>query len=158
MVAASRPLRPCSAPASDPRRLPFQALGRRVGEMEGQTDVQVEAGITLTLGGARSGKSEVAERLASVDGARVTYVATGTFSDAAELGAPVDEAWLARVAAHRARRPADWDTIEVPQGGDLARAVEAIAGLALVDSLGAWVAGLPGFGNRLPVRCCWTSS
>ncbi len=86
--------------------------------------------ITLVLGGVRSGKSEVAEQLATSLGADVTYVATGTATDAAMAD---------RIARHQARRPAGWRTVEV--GGDLPAALRSIHGPALVDSLGTWLAG-----------------
>jgi adenosylcobinamide kinase/adenosylcobinamide-phosphate guanylyltransferase len=92
--------------------------------------------ITVVLGGARSGKSEVAERLAG-DGA-VTYVATGTRPDPG-----VDPTWAARIARHRDRRPASWTTIEA--GADLPAVVASLEGTVLVDSLGTWVAGADGF-------------
>lgn len=104
------------------------------------------AGITVVLGGARSGKSEVGEQLAAAVDGPVTYVATGTF-DAGDATGPAS--WSARVARHRARRPREWATVEVPQGGDLAGALRTVEGTALVDSLGAWVAGLPGFGQEV---------
>jgi adenosyl cobinamide kinase/adenosyl cobinamide phosphate guanylyltransferase len=85
--------------------------------------------ITLVLGGTRSGKSEYAEALAASLSGAVTYVATGIATDA-------DMA--ARIAAHQARRPASWSTAEV--GTDLPRRLAAIEGVALVDSLGTWVA------------------
>lgn len=99
--------------------------------------------ITLVLGGARSGKSAVAERLAAAVaaavgaavGAPVTYVATGPGDEGA------DDEWRDRLSAHRARRPVSWATVEVAQGGDLAGAVLSVDGVALVDSLGTWVAG-----------------
>lgn len=87
--------------------------------------------ITLVLGGVRSGKSELAERLAGT-GSAVTYVATG----------PRGEGMDDRIAAHRNRRPAGWVTLEV-SGPDLAPAVAAERGTILVDSLGAWVASHP---------------
>jgi adenosyl cobinamide kinase/adenosyl cobinamide phosphate guanylyltransferase len=89
--------------------------------------------ITLVLGGARSGKSMIAERLAGRHDAPVTYVATMAVGDDADLGA--------RVAAHQARRPSDWTTIEA--GADLARTLRPLAGTVLVDSLGSWLAAQP---------------
>ena len=90
--------------------------------------------ITLVLGGARSGKSAVAERLAGEPGELVAYLATGT---------PTDEDMKARIEAHRSRRPAGWHTVEA--GHDLVGSVAAIEGIALIDSLGTWVAGAAGF-------------
>jgi adenosylcobinamide kinase / adenosylcobinamide-phosphate guanylyltransferase len=88
--------------------------------------------ITLVLGGTRSGKTAVAERVAARGAAPVTYVATGTATDA-------DMA--ARIAAHRARRPAGWGTAELATGDDLAALVRQTPGTVLVDALGTWVAG-----------------
>ena len=87
--------------------------------------------ITLVLGGARSGKSAVAERLVSGD---ITYVATGIASDA-------DMA--ARIELHRARRPTSWTTVEC--GADLVGALRSVQGTALVDALGTWLAQQPEF-------------
>jgi nicotinate-nucleotide--dimethylbenzimidazole phosphoribosyltransferase len=88
--------------------------------------------ITLVLGGTRSGKSVIAERLAASLPQPVTYVATGGIDD--------DDADLsARIAAHRTRRPSDWTTVEA--GAELAGALHAHpGGTALVDALGSWVA------------------
>jgi len=80
------------------------------------------------LGGARSGKSAHAEGL--VTGA-VTYVATGRRD-------PSDAEWQARIAAHVARRPAEWSTVET---SDLPAAL-SVPGTVLVDDLATWLTGV----------------
>ncbi len=64
-------------------------------------------GMTLILGGARSGKSSYAEKIARETGRPVLYIATATAFDA-EM--------RSRIANHRAARPAAWQTLEVQQG------------------------------------------
>jgi len=88
----------------------------------------------LVTGPARSGKSEWAERLAAASGRPVIYVATARED-------PNDPDWMARIAAHRRRRPADWETRCAPidLSETLAEADDADRCL-LVDSLGTWVA------------------
>ncbi|MGQ0699786.1 MAG: bifunctional adenosylcobinamide kinase/adenosylcobinamide-phosphate guanylyltransferase [Panacagrimonas sp.] len=61
---------------------------------------------TLILGGVRSGKSRLAERIALDSGMEVVYIATATAMDDAEM--------RERIAAHRERRPAPWLTVEEP--------------------------------------------
>ena len=85
---------------------------------------------TLVLGGARSGKSAWAERLLA-DHPRVTYVATGRRADD-------DPAWCERVAAHVARRPAGWRTLETVDVAAALRSAGADEAL-LVDGLGTWL-------------------
>jgi adenosyl cobinamide kinase/adenosyl cobinamide phosphate guanylyltransferase len=97
------------------------------------------AAIIFVLGGARSGKSEIAERLAGRMGPAVTYVATGPAPDTSDPG------WAARVDAHRTRRPLTWATIEPADPRELGTILGSLKGPALVDSLGAWIAGLPDF-------------
>ena len=92
--------------------------------------------LTLVLGGARSGKSAVAEAVAGRSPGPVTYVATVSVGED-------DPDLAARVAAHRARRPPGWATVEA--GADLVAAVAATPGTLLVDSLGPWVAASAGF-------------
>jgi adenosylcobinamide kinase/adenosylcobinamide-phosphate guanylyltransferase len=98
--------------------------------------------ITLILGGARSGKSAYAERMAARLPAPVTYVATADVSDADMAG---------RVAAHRARRPPEWRTVEAL--GDLAGSVAALEGTVLIDSLGTWTAGAEDFRPDTDALC-----
>ncbi len=107
--------------------------------------------ITLVLGGTRSGKSQVAEALVAAVGGPVTYVATGRASDA-------DMA--ARIAAHRARRPAAWATVEVGGdgdgrggGADLPGLLAGLEGHVLVDSLGTWVAADAGLAPDPDALC-----
>lgn len=79
----------------------------------------------LVTGGVRSGKSRHAESLLG-DGP-ATYIAAGPARDDAD--------WAARIAAHRARRPGEWTTLETH---DLAGAVTA-PGPVIVDCLGTWL-------------------
>lgn len=86
----------------------------------------------LVTGGVRSGKSRHAESLLmpphlSAE-AEVTYLACGPQHDDAD--------WAARVAAHRARRPASWVTVE---SGDAAQVLRAATGPVLLDCLGTWL-------------------
>jgi len=88
----------------------------------------------LVLGGARSGKSEQAE-LRVAGEADVTYVATGP--GALSISGAGDPEWAARVAAHRARRPAWWRTAETT---DLAGVLAGARGALLIDGIGTWLA------------------
>ena len=85
---------------------------------------------TLVLGGIRSGKSAWAERRITESDCATRYLATGATSGG-------DEDWARRVAAHRARRPAHWATIETTDVAATLRADPATA--ALVDDIGGWL-------------------
>jgi adenosylcobinamide kinase/adenosylcobinamide-phosphate guanylyltransferase len=63
--------------------------------------------LTLILGGARSGKSTYAEKLAGRCTGRVTYIATAQALDA-EM--------VKRIEAHQAKRSGAWQTMEIPSG------------------------------------------
>ncbi len=85
----------------------------------------------LLLGGASSGKSSEAElRMAAEPD--VTYVAT------AGPERPGDTEWPNRVAAHRARRPSWWQTVETTDIAAVLRATAA-CGTVLIDSIGSWL-------------------
>jgi adenosylcobinamide kinase/adenosylcobinamide-phosphate guanylyltransferase len=92
--------------------------------------------ITFVLGGARSGKSTYAERLASESALPVTYIATAAQS-------PLDDEFAARIAHHRARRPAHWHVAVA--GADLAQALRDAQGhgrCVLIDCLTLWLTTL----------------
>ena len=79
----------------------------------------------LVTGGVRSGKSRHAESLLT---GPVTYLAPGPVQDDAD--------WAARIAAHRARRPVDWTTVE---SHDLVGVLARTDGHVMVDCLGTWL-------------------
>ena len=89
---------------------------------------------TLVFGGARSGKSALAERLARDAGKDVIYLATSHAGDT-EMET--------RIAHHRARRPAEWRTVEEPTA--LAATLRELCApdrLVLVDCLTLWLTNL----------------
>ncbi len=90
--------------------------------------------VILILGGARSGKSDYAQRLAGETGRPVLYVATATAGD---------EEMAERIARHRAARPAHWRTVEAPVGVGRALAEVLEDGeVVLLDCLTLLVANL----------------
>jgi adenosylcobinamide kinase/adenosylcobinamide-phosphate guanylyltransferase len=89
---------------------------------------------TLVLGGVRSGKSRHAELMARNAAGSITLIATGTAQDA-EMAA--------RIAAHRANRPAHWTVLEEPL--HLSAALLRIAtadSVLIVDCLTLWLSNL----------------
>lgn len=90
--------------------------------------------LQLILGGARSGKSRLAERLAAESGLHVTYIATSQ---------PLDGEMNQRVMTHRQRRPDSWGLVEEPL--ELARVLRDNAApehCLLVDCLTLWLTNL----------------
>ena len=88
----------------------------------------------LILGGARSGKSLLAEQRAAQSGLRVIYLATAEARDG-EMRRRIDH--------HRARRPTDWGCVEETQ--DLAARLQSLATpdtCILVDCLTLWLSNL----------------
>jgi adenosylcobinamide kinase/adenosylcobinamide-phosphate guanylyltransferase len=89
---------------------------------------------TLILGGVRSGKTRLAQRLAAASGFAVTYLVTATAGD---------EEMTLRIAAHRAQRPAGWALIEEPVAlGAALRAEAAPERCVVVDCLTLWLTNL----------------
>ncbi len=88
----------------------------------------------LILGGARSGKSRLAERLATDSGLAVTYIATSQ---------ALDGEMSSRIRQHRERRPVEWALVEEPI--ELARVLREQASsehCLLVDCLTLWLTNL----------------
>ena len=94
--------------------------------------------IELILGGARSGKSTLAEQKAIASGLAVTYIATADPLDLAD-----DKEMLARIAHHRAQRPVEWLLVEEPRYlATLLKTLAAPDRLLLVDCLTLWLSNL----------------
>jgi adenosylcobinamide kinase/adenosylcobinamide-phosphate guanylyltransferase len=89
--------------------------------------------LVVLLGGARSGKSAFAVRLAHAEGAPVTFLATGK---------PRDDEMAERIRLHRAERPADWSTVEEPL--ELQAAITRVSEeeTLVIDCLSLWVANV----------------
>ncbi len=88
----------------------------------------------LILGGARSGKSLLAEQRARDSGLPVTYIATAEARDG-EMAR--------RIAHHRQRRPADWASVEEPLAlADRLQQLAAPGHCLLVDCLTLWLSNL----------------
>ena len=89
---------------------------------------------TLVLGGARSGKSAYAEKIALESGCEVAYIATARAGDG-EMAR--------RIAQHRSGRPAAWTTVEEPlQLGAAILRWSTPGRLVLVDCLTLWLSNL----------------
>ncbi|MBU2981667.1 bifunctional adenosylcobinamide kinase/adenosylcobinamide-phosphate guanylyltransferase [Lentibacter algarum] len=88
---------------------------------------------TLIIGGARSGKSQLAEKLALKPMGRAVYIATAEARD---------EEMSARIATHRARRGDNWSDVHAPVL--LPEALVETDGDAprLVDCLTLWLSNL----------------
>ena len=92
-----------------------------------------DEGATFVLGGARSGKSRYAEGLITARPPPWVYIATAEARD---------EEMAARIAKHKERRAAGWQTIEAPH--ELAEALGATApdAAVLVDCLTLWLSNV----------------
>lgn len=102
---------------------------------------RADARVTLILGGARSGKSRLAEQLAEKRGGRLVYIATA-------------EAWddemKARIAEHKSRRGHRWHSLEAPVAiAEVLQAIPADTGAVLIDCLTLWLSNLMHAGRDL---------
>ncbi len=84
----------------------------------------------FVTGGARSGKSRFAARLAARTGAPVVFIATME---------PGDDELRRRIARHRADRPTHWTTVEAPLSPVEAVSAAAEDACVLIDCLSLWV-------------------
>jgi len=89
--------------------------------------------LVLVIGGARSGKSRFAQKLASANGGRVIYLATLD---------PGDAEMRQRVEMHRDSRPGEWETLEEPLAVVAALSKTLPYDVCLFDCLTLWVSNL----------------
>lgn len=85
---------------------------------------------TLVLGGAASGKSAFAERLAGASGRHLVYIATAQ---------ALDEEMRVKIVAHQARRGAGWTTVEAPLDLTAALADADASSAVLIDCATLWL-------------------
>ena len=90
-------------------------------------------GLVVLLGGARSGKSDLAVRLAAAQQQPVTFIATAE---------PGDHEMAARIARHRVERPKTWVTVEEPERLEAAIAAADPTACLLIDDLTLWVSNI----------------
>jgi adenosylcobinamide kinase/adenosylcobinamide-phosphate guanylyltransferase len=106
---------------------------------------RLSPGVTLVLGGARSGKSAFAEKLVEASGLAPVYLATGQAFDG-----EMNE----RIALHQGRRGPQWRTVEEPLELREALLREAAADrVLLVDCLTLWVTNLMMAGRDIDAEC-----
>jgi len=94
--------------------------------------------LLLLIGGARSGKSSLAQDIALRAGRPVTFIATAQALDA-EMEA--------RIARHRADRPGAWTTVEESTDLEAALGRAAVGDFVVIDCLTLWVSNLMGAGH-----------
>jgi adenosylcobinamide kinase / adenosylcobinamide-phosphate guanylyltransferase len=87
--------------------------------------------LVLILGGARSGKSSYAQSLAEATGQSVTFIATAQ---------ALDEEMSARIQKHRAERPANWETLEIPF--EIASRLQVKSNLVILDCVTLLISNL----------------
>jgi adenosylcobinamide kinase/adenosylcobinamide-phosphate guanylyltransferase len=96
--------------------------------------------LTLILGGASSGKSAYAERLALATGLSPVYLATGQAGDGEMLG---------KIARHQARRGPEWRLIEAPLDLASPRSALGAGHVVLLDCLTLWLSNHLELGHNI---------
>ncbi|HBU75708.1 MAG: bifunctional adenosylcobinamide kinase/adenosylcobinamide-phosphate guanylyltransferase [Acidimicrobiaceae bacterium] len=114
-------------PAGVRERSPSNSLRASSAQHQGS---ETASNIQLITGGARSGKSSAAVRLAAATGVPVTMLATATAGDA-EMEA--------RIARHQAERDKEWTTVEEPVQIDRALSTIDNEHTVIIDCLALWV-------------------
>jgi adenosyl cobinamide kinase/adenosyl cobinamide phosphate guanylyltransferase len=101
-------------------------------------------GFVLLLGGARSGKSRLADLLGRESSSAVTFIATATAGD---------EEMAERIRQHQEARLPDWTTVDAPLA--LAGAISKVPAdsFVIVDCLTLWVSNLLGSGQSAEQIC-----
>jgi adenosyl cobinamide kinase/adenosyl cobinamide phosphate guanylyltransferase len=94
--------------------------------------------LTFLIGGARSGKSALAVRMAAAGPPPTTVVATAE---------ALDDEMAERIASHRSERPSSWATVEEPLDLEAALGATTDGGTMVIDCLTLWVANLIGAGR-----------
>jgi adenosylcobinamide kinase/adenosylcobinamide-phosphate guanylyltransferase len=97
--------------------------------------------LALLVGGARSGKSSLAVRLAGDHDLPVVFIATAEVREDAEMAE--------RIALHLAERPANWETVEEPLRLQEALEAAPAESCVVVDCLSLWVANLLERGDEI---------
>ena len=87
--------------------------------------------LVLILGGARSGKSSHAQSLAEATGKPVTFIATAE---------ALDDEMSARIQKHRAERPLNWETLEIPF--DIVSHVQVKSNVVILDCVTLLISNL----------------
>lgn len=101
----------------------------------------------MISGPSGGGKSRWAEHLAAGSGLNVVYIATGPLL-------PEDQGWQERLRRHRQRRPPHWLCREVESALEQTLTELQEGQIALVDSLGSWVAAQLGLGSEAWEQRC----
>ena len=90
--------------------------------------------MTFILGGARSGKSRYAARIAEDLGKKTVFIATAT---------ALDEEMKERIRLHKISTPKEWGLIEEPVNlSGVILGLKPIYDVAIIDCVGLWVSNL----------------